>query len=298
MKLFTLVLASFLMASVFAVDAEKEGNLRVRRRAAFDCPICGAGKVVTDLEAVPAIPGQPGRTCGDLLAANEKGNILEWHCPLLQYFTIPACGCESGSAAAAATDAPAAGGGDDDDDDDDSEAAESTEPNLVKVAKNHNYTLWVTALEATNLVHIMARSGPYTVLAPNDAAFSTLPDGLLQLLLQFDVNTLNEIVLYHVVNGLVPSKKLKDGKTLETLSGDSDLVSISKTDGVISFNEDMADLLEDRDLTAGNGVLHGISGVLLPPTLNMTNLTMFLSEMNMTHYMNVTTNVSRTNGDD
>jgi simple sugar transport system substrate-binding protein len=59
----------------------------------YVCNICGVGFESTTPDAVVTIPTQPDRTCGELMAAAEIGNINESNCGLLLGFSAPACGC-------------------------------------------------------------------------------------------------------------------------------------------------------------------------------------------------------------
>jgi uncharacterized surface protein with fasciclin (FAS1) repeats len=278
------------------INNDSNSNLRSSRRELkeqFDCKICGDGKMVTLFEAAPNIPFQPVRTCQDLLDANEKGNISEGNCGLLYMFTRNVCGCRPTPAptpspveatpaptgapvvattapTATVTLAPTA------------MPVEAT-PDLVRTALERNFTYWVTALEATNLVHVMETSGPYTVFVPDDEAFAALPEGMFDALVADDIELLGDIVLYHVLQGVVPSSSLEDGSSFPTLSGNTEPIDVRRDGEAVSFNEHMASLLE-KDIQAGNGLLHGISGVLIPPTFNMT--------VNMTDYSNMTTALS------
>ncbi|CAF4514983.1 unnamed protein product, partial [Rotaria socialis] len=48
---------------------------------------------------------------------------------------------------------------------------------IVQTASNENLTTLVTAITAADLVTALKGTGPFTVFAPNDAAFKKLPPG-------------------------------------------------------------------------------------------------------------------------
>ncbi len=121
-----------------------------------------------------------------------------------------------------------------------------------------DFTTLLAAAEAAGLVETLQSGGPFTLFAPNDAAFAKLPDGTVASLLA-DPEQLSQILLYHVVPGSV------DAATVVTLSGATTVqgsdVTVS-TDGGVSINE--ANVIE-TDLAASNGIIHVIDSVLLPP---------------------------------
>merc|ERR1712028_244706 len=80
------------------------------------------------------------------------------------------------------------------------------------------FTTLVAALSATDLVGALSEpEGPYTVFAPNDAAFAALPNGLVNCLLE-DTNLpiLSDILLYHVTSGTALSTDLSNRQQLAT----------------------------------------------------------------------------------
>lgn len=115
----------------------------------------------------------------------------------------------------------------------------------------------IKAVEATELVEILKSPGPYTVFAPTDEAFNTLPEGTLDSLLQ-DLKKLKRIVLYHVTFGDVRAEDLMQIQEAETVEGS--IVAIESSDG-IKVND--ANVLK-TDILTDNGVIHVIDAVLIP----------------------------------
>ena len=145
----------------------------------------------------------------------------------------------------------------------DTEAAESS--SVVDLAiENGGFTTLVAAIEAAGLVDTLEGEGPFTVLAPTnaafDAAFETL--GITAEELLADTETLTDILTYHVLPQEANSQLVAtlDGESVQTVNGQS--VSIAVTDGVITI--DGAEVVS-ADLAADNGIVHVINAVLLPP---------------------------------
>ena len=92
---------------------------------------------------------------------------------------------------------------------------------------NEDFSTLVTALTAADLVSALQGDGPFTVFAPNNAAFGKLDSATLNSLLEEENKAaLAGILTYHVVSGklaatdVVAALKKGNGKvTLPTLNG-------------------------------------------------------------------------------
>lgn len=123
----------------------------------------------------------------------------------------------------------------------------------------------VTAVTEAELVETLSGTGPFTVLAPTNAAFAALPEGTLDTLLQPENQAdLQAVLTYHVIAGSVLSSALSDGQVVETVNGGSLTVDITD-DGVffVDANGGRAQVTT-ADVEASNGVVHIIDAVLLP----------------------------------
>jgi uncharacterized surface protein with fasciclin (FAS1) repeats len=121
------------------------------------------------------------------------------------------------------------------------------------------FSTLVTALKAANLVDTLKGSGPFTVFAPTDEAFSKLPPGTVEKLLK-DTPTLKQILLYHVVSGKAMAKDAAQMNSADTVSGKA--IKIQKKDGQVMINDAK---VVTTDIEADNGVIHIIDHVLMPP---------------------------------
>ena len=145
------------------------------------------------------------------------------------------------------------------------ETAEATDIVAVAVATEGFSTL-VAALTAAGLVETLQGEGPFTVFAPNDAAFAALPEGLLEkLLLPENIAVLTSILTYHVVAGNVLST--------DVVAGDA----ASLEGSTLALTTDMGVMVNDAtviqaDVVGSNGVIHVIDKVLVPPTVDLSTL--------------------------
>jgi len=132
--------------------------------------------------------------------------------------------------------------------------------NIVDVAvAAGNFQTLAEALTAAGLVSTLQGEGPFTVFAPTDEAFAALPEGTLEGLLA-DVPALTNVLLYHVASGAVPSSDVAGLESVSTLLGAS--VPISVVSNTVKIGD--ATILT-TDIEAGNGVIHVIDAVLIPP---------------------------------
>ncbi len=123
-----------------------------------------------------------------------------------------------------------------------------------------DHTTLVAAVTAAGLVETLKGSGPFTVFAPTNAAFSALPAGTVDGLLKPESKAaLTNILTYHVVAGAVKAADLKDGQKVKTLQGEELTVSIK--DGKVMIN---GANVTAADLSGSNGVVHVIDAVLMP----------------------------------
>lgn len=123
-----------------------------------------------------------------------------------------------------------------------------------------SFSTLVTAVKAAGLVGTLKGKGPYTVFAPNDAAFAKLPPGTVESLLKNKAK-LATILKYHVVPGRVKSAALA-GKSMTVVTAAGLPVRV---DGTMGVRVNDAYVIQP-DIEASNGVIHVIDTVLLPPT--------------------------------
>lgn len=140
--------------------------------------------------------------------------------------------------------------------------AEAAKPDLVETAaKAGNFTTLAKVLGEAGLVDTLKGPGPYTVFAPSDEAFAKVPKATLDGLLK-DKDKLGNVLKYHVVEGKVMASDVAKMMAAKTLQGGEIKV---KTDAKGAVTLDGKVKVVKADLEAGNGVIHVIDAVLMPP---------------------------------
>lgn len=124
-----------------------------------------------------------------------------------------------------------------------------------------NFTTLVAAVQGAGLVDVLKGEGPFTVFAPTDAAFSALPDGMVEELLA-DPERLAEILTYHVIPGRVMASDVIQAGEVEPETVQGQTLDIRVVGGMVHVNNAT---VVTADIAASNGVIHAIDAVLLPP---------------------------------
>ena len=119
------------------------------------------------------------------------------------------------------------------------------------------FTLAGLLVEA-DLVQALRGEGPFTVFAPTDYAFGTVPAATMDAVFA-DRDLMTAVLTYHVVPGTFTAADLSDGQELETLQGQTLLVTKSGESVKVNGIDVVA-----ADVPATNGVIHVIGGVLVP----------------------------------
>jgi transforming growth factor-beta-induced protein len=121
----------------------------------------------------------------------------------------------------------------------------------------------VAAVKAAGLVDTLKGEGPFTVLAPTDAAFAKLPPGTVtELLKPENKDKLVAILTYHVIRAKAMAADVVklDGKSVKSVEGSP--VEIKVVDGSVYVGK--AKVIK-TDIPCSNGVIHVIDTVILPP---------------------------------
>ncbi|TAG11283.1 MAG: fasciclin domain-containing protein [Verrucomicrobia bacterium] len=141
------------------------------------------------------------------------------------------------------------------------EAAEApAKPDLIEVASGaEDFSTLVAAVKAAGLVETLKGTGPFTIFAPNNAAFAALPEGTVESLLKPEnKEKLTAILTYHVIPAKVMAADVAAGEVATVQGGK---VTIAVADGKVTV--DGANVVQ-TDVVASNGVIHVIDKVIMP----------------------------------
>ncbi len=136
---------------------------------------------------------------------------------------------------------------------------------LRRVRDSADLTIFLDAVEATDLQAELESDGPLTLFAPTDEAFAALPPDQLAALLA-DNTALLKVLRHHLVDGAVYVEDLLDGPLL---ARDGSTIEV---EAVTDLLLDGTARLLDSDGTTINGVLHTVDTVLIPADLDLSAL--------------------------
>ena len=130
--------------------------------------------------------------------------------------------------------------------------------------KAGQFNTLLAAVSAAGLADVLNGDGPFTVFAPTNDAFDSLPGGTVETLLKPENRQkLVDILKYHVVSGRVYVDQAAAAGQATTLLGN--LVETSVSADGLRVN---GSLIVKGDLETANGVIHVIDRVLVPQPMN------------------------------
>ena len=151
--------------------------------------------------------------------------------------------------------------------DDDEDPTPMPEPmSIVEIATGDaQFSTLVAALQQADLVSVLEGTGPFTVFAPTNAAFTAAGIDLNSI----SDEALKEVLLYHVLGGAkITSGDLADGQTYASTASTygpnatqlSVLIEKSANGVVLNGTTNVS----TPDVDATNGVIHIVDEVLMP----------------------------------
>lgn len=140
---------------------------------------------------------------------------------------------------------------------------------------NQGYQTLLNALEVANLDETLQQSGPFTVFAPSDAAFSQIDAAEFASLLKPEhQNQLRSLLTYHIVAGKITAsgilRALSRGKgsaRFTTVQGEELLATLEGSDIILTDCSGNQARIVDADMDRDNLVFHQIDKVILPRPL-------------------------------
>lgn len=144
---------------------------------------------------------------------------------------------------------------------------------VANAAKASNLTTLVSAVQAAGLAETLSGPGPFTVFAPDNAAFEKIPaatrDSLMAPAGKAD---LTKILTYHVVSGRLTAADLTS--RIEAGGGKAELTTVQGGTLTASAGPNGSVILTDAaggtstvtqaDVMQSNGVVHVINTVVMP----------------------------------
>ncbi|MEN9399851.1 MAG: hypothetical protein RL632_952 [Bacteroidota bacterium] len=133
--------------------------------------------------------------------------------------------------------------------------------NVIAPSPNHTY-LEAALIQQGLDVALKNNAATLTVFAPDDNAFLSLATALgTNITGLLALPNLTDILTYHVLGTTVPASAVTNGAIVQPLSTTNTLKLTKTAGGAVYVNQAK---VTTADLTANNGVVHVLNGVLLP----------------------------------
>ena len=135
-------------------------------------------------------------------------------------------------------------------------------PNVLQIAiGSPDHSTLVAAVQAAALENALVNAGPLMVFAPTNEAFAALPEGTVEDLLKTEnKDALANILKFHVTAGNYSKDFLKKFKKLGQANDQNASVEVVGDDVFVGGAKILA------SVPAGNGIVHVVDKVMLPPT--------------------------------
>jgi len=133
------------------------------------------------------------------------------------------------------------------------------------VVSGSTFTTLESAVLKANLQATLSGPGPFTVFAPDDAAFiaSGITTATLNSLTAAQVQ---KILLYHTIGSKIAAADVPAGPNAKVITASGDSVFVTKNSTGVYVN---GIKVTTADVSADNGVIHVIGKVLIPPAGNI-----------------------------
>jgi uncharacterized surface protein with fasciclin (FAS1) repeats len=135
--------------------------------------------------------------------------------------------------------------------------AEAQKPTLdiIALADKMACNKLVEALNTAGLTEQLKGKGPFTLLAPSDAAFAKMPKAELDALMK-DKAKLADVLKMHIIEGAITSEALAKMKEVKTLNGTLPVVF---KDGELTI---AGVKVSKGEHTATNGLIRGVDELI------------------------------------
>lgn len=133
------------------------------------------------------------------------------------------------------------------------------------VTSDANFSTLTAALTKADLVSTLQGAGPFTVFAPNNAAFAKAGITSLDNL---NKEALTPILTSHVLSGRVAAADVKSGSVSTVNSANNIYLSVNSSGVFINGKIKVI----QTDITKDNGIVHVIDDVIIPPSKSLVQL--------------------------
>ncbi|WP_299886381.1 fasciclin domain-containing protein [uncultured Lacinutrix sp.] len=143
---------------------------------------------------------------------------------------------------------------------------------LSFLENTNTHHTFLKIVNATGLYDMLSKNGPFTILAPTDAAFKKINAGTLEtLFLRENQDKLKSVITYHIIPGNVNTASISKAifnnngeANFKTLNGAT--ITVFIREGILVFEGPKGgeSLIESPDKQQSNGYVHSVDTLILP----------------------------------
>lgn len=126
------------------------------------------------------------------------------------------------------------------------------------IARDPQLSTLHSLVQRAGLADTLKAAGPYTLFAPTNEAFQSVPAKTMDELAK-DPAKLKDLVTFHVLPARVAAAHVKTGNA-KTVQGAN--LTLARAGDFVTVEEAM---VQKADIAATNGVVHKVDRVLMPP---------------------------------
>ena len=142
---------------------------------------------------------------------------------------------------------------------------------LDRLSAGSDHSTLANAVNAAGLTQTLSGAQPYTLFAPTNAAFETLPAGTVNAMLAPDARgQLTALLTGHIVPGVVTADDLRaaiargSGKAQLATVGGSTLTLARDGNAIVVTGPKGSARIAGGERQSANGVIHSLDAVLMP----------------------------------
>lgn len=149
----------------------------------------------------------------------------------------------------------------------------TTDVNIVSYLEQHSdsFSLFKQILDRTETSAFLNAYGAYTVFAPTNAGVREWLASVGAASVEVaDLNTLKELVKFHIIADTIGTTSFKDGRlNVPTMQGQYIITGVNNKSGLSSFTVNRQATVTQSNIRAGNGIIHAIDHMLIPAKLTI-----------------------------
>ncbi|QFU08663.1 Immunogenic protein MPT70 precursor [Rhodobacteraceae bacterium THAF1] len=131
---------------------------------------------------------------------------------------------------------------------------------LAETARDTDgYQTFHDAAERAGLIEMLTDEGPFTILAPTDAAFDNIDTDASNVLTDENTDALKALLMAHLIDGVLTKDELRAETEVTTLDGSTYTVEVDEGGEEIRIGDAR---VITADVAATNGTIHAIDTVL------------------------------------